>query len=86
MQIEVNKPFDGSELERARNRDTHIWIVDFDGEIHCDRCSAKPWHIAASWPCGETPEMVTVQIDDKFAPIVGAPGWTLAVGLEKGDA
>lgn len=42
-------PFPGTAEEKLRNRHSHRW-GDVDGA--CFRCAAKPWHVAAEYPCG----------------------------------
>ena len=54
--------FEGTPDEAAANHATHLWIV-YGDETECDRCCAKPWHRAASYPCGVTPPRVVVCIE-----------------------
>lgn len=42
-------PFPGTEEERQANKKTHHW-GGIDGR--CFECDAKPWHVAADYPCG----------------------------------
>lgn len=58
----VPVPFPGSDAEADRNYDTHLWAYDAD-QIFCDRCLAKPWHVAANYPCGEEPPRMETEGD-----------------------
>jgi hypothetical protein len=42
-------PFPGTEEERQENKKTHRWGGE---EGRCFLCDAKPWHVAADYPCG----------------------------------
>jgi hypothetical protein len=65
MSYVVNRPipFRGTLEEAAANYATHRFL-DYDGEQECDVCLSKPWHVAASYPCGQEPPRETVNTDD----------------------
>lgn len=48
-------PFRGLPDEAAANRASHRWAGDPYSEIRCYECDAKPWHVAANYPCGVEP-------------------------------
>lgn len=48
-------PFQGTDEERAVNRATHNFFYDHEGNGECMGCACKPWHVAASYPCGVEP-------------------------------
>ena len=74
MRMNVPAPFPGTPEEAARNRNTHQW--DYSGEGECFQCLSKPWHTAASYPCGEEPPRVVIDGDpgvyiaQKIAPYI----------------
>lgn len=48
--------FGGTPAQAAENYATHWWMYLGDpenGDCRCGGCDAKPWHAAASYPCGE---------------------------------
>ena len=48
-------PFNGTKKKKKKNFRTHQWST-FDGiDYNCAACDCKPWHAAASYPCGEEP-------------------------------
>ncbi len=51
------QPFDGTEGQRQSNRATHDFRA-FEGQWLCERCEAKPWHVAADYPCGVEPPRI----------------------------
>ena len=59
----IDRPirFTGTAEQAAANRGTHHFIDYGDGEVECGDCFCKPWHAAASYPCGTEPprEVVT---------------------------
>lgn len=57
-------PFQGTDEERQANYATHSFVY-YDDEAECMGCCCKPWHTAASYPCGQEPERETV--DDEVA-------------------
>lgn len=63
----INRPvrFQGTDAEKAANYRTHHWVADGppdDCEVRCFDCDAKPWHAAASYPCGVEPPRETVEV------------------------
>ena len=46
--------FEGTKEQLAANRATHRFWHDGDFEYRCCDCDCKPWHAAASYPCGKT--------------------------------
>ncbi len=58
--------FQGSDSERWENRLTHRW-GNFDGQTMCGVCDAKPFHVAAEWPCGVNPprEPIEARVDSE---------------------
>jgi hypothetical protein len=63
----INRPvrFGGTEAERDRNFRTHDFHASGDpedGDVRCWRCDCKPWHAAASYPCGEEPPRETIEV------------------------
>lgn len=69
----VNKPipFDGTEEERKANFNTHCFVPeDVEGlDFRCSQCDCKPWHVAASFPCGEAEiPRHTVEVSDESRP------------------
>jgi len=59
----VNQPvaFPGTAEEAAANYKGHMWFQE-EFDAACWRCDAKPWHKAASYPCGEEPPRETVDV------------------------
>jgi len=59
-----NRPvaFTGTDSQRTANRATHHWM-NWDGEILCDTCEHKIWHVGADYPCGQEPMRETVSIN-----------------------
>jgi len=58
----VPVPFDGTDEERAANRETHFFIsFDPDEGQRCSGCDCRPSHVAADYPCGENPPRATVK-------------------------
>jgi hypothetical protein len=66
----VNRPirFQGTPEEARANYETHAW-TSFDGEVECMDCCAKPWHAAASYPCGVGVPREEVEIPDAEAAL-----------------
>ncbi len=63
----VNRPipFDGTPEQKAANYRSHAWHTcgdPEDGDVHCADCDAKPWHKAASYPCGVDVPRETVEV------------------------
>lgn len=60
--ITVHRPvaFPGTDAEREANHRTHLWT--YYDEARCSNCDAKPWHVAADYPCGQEPPRETVQV------------------------
>ena len=50
-QVSVPVRFDGTTEQRERNIRSHFWVADGDAGV-CNDCEAKPFHVAAGWPCG----------------------------------
>ena len=66
--ITMPAPFTGTVTEANRNFDTHNW-GHLDEEIVCYNCEAKPWHVAASYPCGQEPPRVSLHVvEEKDLP------------------
>ena len=65
MPYTVNEPipFAGTPEQAEANRLTHHWSFDGDA-LACWNCDAKPWHAAASYPCGQEPERREVTYAD----------------------
>lgn len=57
-----NRPvkFPGTPEQAKANYHTHLWGTIDGDNFFCVRCESKPWHAAASYPCGEEPERETV--------------------------
>jgi len=72
--VTMPAPFKGTVAEANRNFDTHNWGHS-DEEIVCYNCEAKPWHVAASYPCGQEPARINVDIPD--GEDAGGPGWVV---------
>ena len=48
-------PFEGTDEQRKENLATHYFTHMGDYEYRCSDCDCKPWHAAASYPCGTEP-------------------------------
>jgi hypothetical protein len=59
----LNRPvaFPGTPAEAAANRETHWWMWYEEGS-ECERCAARGYHVAASYPCGQEPPRETVVV------------------------
>lgn len=53
--VDMPVPFSGTQDQRIANRKTHYWREDYGAEVLCFNCEAKPWHVAAEYPCGTSP-------------------------------
>lgn len=61
MELNVPVPFEGGVDEAVANRQTHNFI-SFDGmNENCASCDCKPWHVAASYPCGASIPRQTIR-------------------------
>jgi hypothetical protein len=62
---QVDRPvqFSGSEEERAANLASHSFTWS-DPDTRCTFCDCKPWHQAASYPCGDEPPREVIVTDD----------------------
>lgn len=72
--VNMPKPFDGTEEQRRANYRTHRFLP-VGGEFYCDNCEAKPWHVAASYPCGAFIPRIDITLTSEEAVSAGAPGW-----------
>lgn len=63
----INRPvqFDGTEEQKTANYATHSFVY-YDDEAECVDCFCKPWHTAASYPCGQEPDRETVVVNYNF--------------------
>lgn len=52
----IDRPirWQGTPEQAAVNYRSHWW-QSYGEETECDRCLSKPWHAAASYPCGTEP-------------------------------
>lgn len=64
-------PFVGTAEERAANYATHNWCT-WDEETECMECCSKPWHAAASYPCGQEPPREIIEIKPGDDPTGGS--------------
>jgi hypothetical protein len=48
-------PFPGTPEAAQENRLSHNWGQVDEFEFACWSCDAKPWHVAAEYPCGVEP-------------------------------
>jgi hypothetical protein len=64
----IDRPvrFTGTPEEAAKNRETHVWCY-YEDEVECGECCAKPWHAAASYPCGVDVPRETVTVAEREA-------------------
>lgn len=61
--VTINEPvpFEGTEEQKSANFKTHHFVdCCGDYEYRCSQCDCKPWHKAASYPCGVEPPRRTV--------------------------
>jgi hypothetical protein len=54
------QPWPGTPEEAAANYRSHRWTGLHDPV--CFVCEAKPWHVAADWPCGVEPPLLPAAI------------------------
>jgi hypothetical protein len=66
MTANVPLRFQGTPEEARAKYLTHDWS-SFGDERECFRCFCKPWHVAASYPCGTEPPRVEVDADEAVA-------------------
>jgi hypothetical protein len=63
MLINQPVPFDGSEEQCRKNFNTHSWASYDEIDYNCAVCDCKPWHAAASYPCGIEPPRITIKVE-----------------------
>jgi hypothetical protein len=67
----INRPrrFAGTSEQARANFATHQWSPE-DDAARCAHCDAKPWHAAASYPCGEEPPRELAFVDHTGREVV----------------
>lgn len=60
--MNVPVPFTGTDEQKRANYATHRFTRDEDGEVRCWNCDCKPWHVAATYPCGVTPPRMDINV------------------------
>lgn len=66
----VNRPvpFSGTQAERNANVKTHNWRQFGESEVECVDCAARPWHVAATYPCGVEPPREMTEVREPGDP------------------
>lgn len=68
--IKITIPFEGSDEDRARNQESHVWrVIDLEERYgakgvgkatECQRCKVVADTVAADWPCGKAPNPISL--------------------------